>query len=371
MNINIFYGGTSKFREELPTSKYMSIIELAILDDEKHHRIKVDIKGTRLAEEDGEGEILHFNNVVAFSDDYPSLSESTIESFPNFVMRYNIDNLYLQNPPDSIAKHIQELPGVTCKAKSQDYKIIDMNLLRKIKVGFSEAVIGQEYAQKQILAALYNVAKCRYNKPCVILLYGNTGVGKTESAKYIADTLEETLFRKQFSMLHSDEFSSYIFGGKHNQNSLAKELLERESNIILFDEFDKPHPVFHSAFYQLFDEGIYVDRNFTVKMKDSVIICTSNYMSEKEIRSTLGEPIFSRFDAVIKFENLDKNAIQKILIKEYEKQYSVLDQAEKEIVDNYQVKDRILSLIEKLNNARQIRRIMKEAFSAALIQELL
>ena len=172
-------------------------------------------------------------------------------------------------------------------------------------------------------------------------------------------------------MLHSEEFSSYIFGGKHNQNSLAKELLERESNIILFDEFDKPHPVFHSAFYQLFDEGIYVDRNFTVKMKDSVIICTSNYMSEKEIKAALGEPIFSRFDAVIKFEKLNKNAIQKIMENEFERQYSTLDETEKGIVDRCQLRGKIFALVEQLDNARQIRRIIREAFSAILIQELL
>lgn len=258
-----------------------------------------------------------------------------------------------------------------CKKTSQDYKGIDMDLLKKIKRGFSEVVIGQENAQNKILAALYNVAKCRYNKPCVMLFYGSTGVGKTESAKFIADTLDEILFRKQFSMLHSEEFSSYIFGGKHNQNSLAKELLERESNVILFDEFDKPHPVFHSAFYQLFDEGIYVDRNFTVKMKDSVIICTSNYMSEKEIKSALGEPIFSRFDIVIKFEKLDEDNIYKIMEKEYEKQYSILDKTEKCIINNYQIKDKVFTLAKKLDNARQIRKIIKEAFSAALIRELL
>lgn len=287
------------------------------------------------------------------------------------MLRYDIDNLYLQNPPDSIARHIKELSCVNCKIDSQDYKAIDIDVLRNIKSGFSEAVIGQEFAQRQILAALYNVAKHRYDKPCVILLYGSTGIGKTESAKFIAATLGEKLFRKQFSMLHSEEFSSYIFGGKHNQNSLAKELLERESNIILFDEFDKPHPVFHSAFYQLFDEGIYVDRNFTVKMKDSVIICTSNYMSEKEIKAALGEPIFSRFDAVIKFEKLNKNAIQKIMENEFERQYSTLDETEKGIVDRCQLRGKIFALVEQLDNARQIRRIIREAFSAILIQELL
>ena len=346
----------------------MPIVDLAILDDAQHRKVKVDLQGNRV---DVEDEILHFDNVVAFSDDYPSLSESTIESFTNFALRYDIDNLYLQNPPDSIAKHIQELSCVTCVKSGQGYKVIDMDLLREIKAGFSEAVIGQENAQKRILAALYNVAKCRYNKPCVMLFYGSTGVGKTESAKFIADTLGEHLFRKQFSMLHSEEFSSYIFGGKHNQNSLAKELLERESNVILFDEFDKPHPVFHSAFYQLFDEGVYVDKNFTVKMKDSVIICTSNYMSEKEIKSALGEPIFSRFDAVIKFEKLDANAILKIMEKEFEKQYSMLEESEQKIIDQYQIRESVFQLVTRLDNARQIRKIIREAFSAALIQELL
>lgn len=369
MNVKIFHGGLSGFCRILPKNKnYMSIVDLAILDDARHRKVKVDVQGNRIEEEE---DIPHYDNVVAFSDDYPSLSEGTIESFTNFVSRYDIDNLFLQNPPDSITRHIQELSRVNCDISSQEYKVIDIDLLKKISSAFSEAVIGQELAQKQILAALYNVAKCRYNKPCVILLYGSTGVGKTESAKFIATTLGETLFRKQFSMLHSEEFSSYIFGGKHNQNSLAKELLERESNIILFDEFDKPHPVFHSAFYQLFDEGIYVDRNFTVKMKDSVIICTSNYMSEKEIRTALGEPIFSRFDAVIKFEKLNKDAIKKIMEKEYDKQYSILDETEKGIIESYQIKTKVFALVEKLDNARQIRRIIREAFSAALIRELL
>ena len=163
MNVKIFYGGSSGFRKILPSStNYMPIVDLAILDDSRNRKVKVDVQGNRVEEEE---EILHFDDVVAFSDDYPSLTEGTIESFTNFVLRYDIDNLYLQNPPDSISRHIQELSCVNCKIDSQDYKVIDIDLLRNIKSGFSEAVIGQDLAQRQILAALYNVAKCRYNKP--------------------------------------------------------------------------------------------------------------------------------------------------------------------------------------------------------------
>ena len=44
-----------------------------------------------------------------------------------------------------------------------------------------------------------------------------------------------------------------------HQKSFAKDLLARDSNVILLDEFDKANSIFHSAFYQLFDEGIFED----------------------------------------------------------------------------------------------------------------
>lgn len=370
MKVYIYYGGLSGYRKILPEDEedYMPIIDLALLDDERHRNVKVDIQGRAVPEIET---TIHFKNVIAFSDDYPSLSESVIESFANFVLRYDIDNLYLQNPPNSIAKHMKQYGSIQCEVQEQKYSVLGMNELKEIKSGFPDAVIGQNMAQQKILAALYNVAKRRYNKPCVMLFYGSTGIGKTETAKFIADILDEKLFRKQFSMLHSEEFSSYIFGGKHNQSSLAKELLERESNVILLDEFDKPHPVFHSAFYQLFDEGIYEDKNYTVKMKDSIIICTSNYMSEKEIKSALGEPIYSRFDAVIRFEKLSKDSIERIIEKEYSSEFEKLNEDEQEVIKQSGIHDTILKLSDQLDNARQIRKIIREAISTILIREFL
>lgn len=247
MNISIYYGSLVAFTQKLPDS-YDSIVDLAIRDDEKHRKLKLDD-----GRDHTDDELPYYENVVAFSDDYPALTESLIESFVSFIFRFDIDNLYLQNPPDSITKHIEELSSAEHAIERQDYKVLDMVMLREIKREFPNVIIGQPAAQRQIIGTLYDVAKGRFNKPCVMLFYGNTGIGKTETAKYIAEKLNERLFRKQFSMLHSEEFTSYLFGGKHNQNSFAKELLEREPNVILLDEFDKPNPVFYSAFYQLFD----------------------------------------------------------------------------------------------------------------------
>lgn len=365
MNIHIYYGSLTVFTEKLPNN-YDSIVDLAIRDDEKHRKLKLDD-----GRDDADEELPYYENVVAFSDDYPALTESLIESFVSFIFRFDIDNLYLQNPPDSIAKHINELSSAEHSIERQDYKVLNMDMLREIKQEFPDAIIGQPVAQRQIIGTLYDVAKGRFNKPCVMLFYGNTGIGKTETAKYIAEKLNERLFRKQFSMLHSEEFSSYLFGGKHNQNSFAKELLERESNVILLDEFDKPNPVFYSAFYQLFDEGVFADKNYTVTMKNAIIICTSNFLSEEQIRERLGDPIYSRFDAVIHFTDLQPEAVQKLLDREIDRQYSKLDEEERAIIDSRKIVSLLKTNSYRLSNARQIKKFVREAFSATITDEVL
>lgn len=367
MKVLIFYGSLSEFNKYVPAGNIVSVVDLAIKDDDERRKFKVKVPG----QEEEEQEPVYYEHVVGYADDFPSLTESTIESFVGFIFRFDIDNLYLQNPPDSIARHISELTTVDCEIKRQEYKALDLRKLKRIKKDFPNTILGQEHAERQIIGTLYDVAKKRYNKPCVMLFYGSTGVGKTETAKYIADVLKEKLFRKQFSMLHSEEFTSYLFGGKHNQNSFAKELLERESNVILLDEFDKPHPVFHSAFYQLFDEGVFSDKNYTLKMDNAIIICTSNFQSEAQIREQLGDPIFSRFDAVVQFNDLSLDSVKELIRREYRKQYSALEKREKAIIDEFDLLTKLISIADKLRNARQIKRVVREAISGRLINQLL
>ena len=220
----------------------------------------------------------------------------------------DIDNLYLQNPPDSIAKHIEELSSAEHSIDHQEYKVLDIDMLREIKQEFPNAIIGQSIAQRQTIGTLYDV---------------------------------------------------------------AKELLERESNVILLDEFDKPNPVFYSAFYQLFDEGVFADKNYTVTMKNAIIICTSNFLSEKQIRERLGDPIYSRFDAVIHFTDLQPDAIQKLLDREIERQYIKLDEDEQEIIDSGKIVPLLKQNAHRLSNARQIKKFVREAFSAAITDAVL
>ena len=118
--------------------------------------------------------------------------------------------------------------------------------------------------------------------------------------------------------------------------SLARELLRRESNIVLLDEFDKVHSSFYNAFYQMFDEGVFVDKNYTVNVEKCVVICTSNYSSEEDAEKYLGSPIYSRFSKVIKFRAISIEDKIKIATLNYNSLYSKLTKEDQDLIcDNH------------------------------------
>ena len=66
-----------------------------------------------------------------------------------------------------------------------------------------------------------------------------------------------------------------------------------------------------------------------------------------------------------------KEAVEQIMIIEYEKQFSKLDDDEKQIIVQSGIRTAIMGMVDKLDNARQIKRIIREALSAVLLREIL
>lgn len=373
-NIIIYYGPKSGFNKILKFDEpSITLTAMAILSDKKmrEHSFKMINRKEINAEEKLEDiHKIKIPNLVAFSDEYAALSENAIQGFLSFLSQFEIGNIFLQNPPSYIVSQFNKL-DLNVNELKYVYNSITPNIIKNIYRDFSTVIIGQESVKNKLLSTIYPLCNPNNKNPVVFLFYGPTGVGKTETAKFLSTLLKQELFRKQFSMFNSDEFGSYLFGGKHSQNCLAKELLERESNIILFDEFDKTHPVFHSAFYQLFDEGIYEDKNYSVTLEKSIIICTSNYASLDEIKKKLGAPIYSRFDAIIKYNELDVETIKKIIDKEYMRQFNLLDNWEQDLVKNKNTFNDILSISDNIENARQIKHLIKDKISSILVQHII
>ena len=280
-------------------------------------------------------------------------------------------SIYLHNPPNDVHEQLNRYYDLQVKYYS--YPSVTKETLIHFQEDFAKHVVGQNSVKKDVLASLYPLTRLGRTKPMVMMFYGPSGVGKTETAKLINEILGGKLLRKQFSMFQNGNFSSYLFGGSHSEASFAHDLLDRESGVILIDEFDKASPVFHSAFYEFFDEGIFEDKNYKVRLGPAVIICTSNYKNRDEIRNTLGDALYSRFDQFIGFEYLSKEEIEQVVDRLTEKYYAQLDAEEKKQLLLSDVKRKTSKIPARIHqaNVRQIGKLIEgiisymEAYSAA------
>jgi ATP-dependent Clp protease ATP-binding subunit ClpA len=313
------------------------------------------------------------NNLVAESEEYSSANEHVLININLILSKYEIENIYLHNPPDAVKESIKNtFDSNIIEEQSYDYRKIDQSKIRIVNSEFNKNVFGQDSAKQRILTAFTHLLHSP--KPVVLLFYGASGVGKTEAAKLIARLLEgeeTSLFRRQFSMFQNNHFATYLFGGSHSEKSFTRELLERESNIILIDEFDKVDPIFHNAFYQLFDEGIFVDRNYTVNLQNSVIICTSNYLSENVIRERLGDPIYSRFDSCIKFADLSEEDKDKIVEKIVTEELEKLPETIRSKINIEKVKQASHSHARSVGNYRMIKSFISDLIAMYELTDIL
>ena len=362
--IEIFVGSDSAFEKIVPKSaRNLSEMAAKLDDGNKKMDVFVNIPGQpepKLKKKKKP----RVQDFVIHADEYCSVQEHVIINFINFIFQMSITNMYIQNPPKNIREQIyRTFDKSIIHETQQPYLEVSKEMIQTFNSQYSERVIGQERAKKKLLQAIYPLVDGKQSKPVVILLYGDSGLGKTESAQYMAELMGGKLLRKQFSMYQNNESANYIFGGRYNEKSFAQDLLARETNVLLFDEFDKALSVFHSAFYQLFDEGIYEDQNYKVDVRHALIICTSNYKSKDEVREKLGNPIFNRFDGVIRFTDLDSEAKIEIARKE-------LDELDEEGTISENIRQNLLVNSTRLENAREIRRLIKDTKSLIEIRKI-
>ncbi|AKK04286.1 AAA family ATPase [Corynebacterium epidermidicanis] len=311
----------------------------------------------------------HFENILVASADFATLSDSSVSNFLGLLNRCIWRSVHIHNPP---ARVIHQLKGLSdVKVLRQKPFVLSKQGLVDLNVSLHAQLIGQGKAIESILSGLYSMTKADRNRPVVLMFYGPSGVGKTQAAQIIGNAISGGLLRKQFSMLHSEHFFSYIFGGNHSDASFARDLAERDAEVILLDEFDKCNPVFYSAFYELFDEGSFRDRNYEIELKSGVIICTANFQTLDEIKSGLGDPIYSRFDRFIKFDHLNKQQIVEVVDRIISDAYQKLSVAEREVVDGAQVRTKLSTSDWGTGNIRQLKHYVDEVFELALVRDLL
>lgn len=369
-NIVIFNGSKKDF-EKLIANRIDEIDEtIPFMDLIQHYnaRLRPNESGVR---ENALARKIDIDNCIVRADDYGSVLEHVLSNFVGVItLNHNVGTLYVQNPPKRV-KNSLETYSDRIEYLSSEYMLLKREDLKTIYSNLQDDILGQEKCKKQIMSGLYRMVTRVSDKPVVLMLYGPSGVGKTETAKSISKSLGGELLRIQFSMMQSNEAYNYVFGAEHSKSSFAKDMMGRESNVILIDEFDKVNPVFYNAFYELFDEGRYVDSNYEVELKNTIFLCTCNFLNENEIKKVLGPAMYSRVGCCIEYMDLTKEQKNTIIEKWYEETVRYLNEDEHNHIQKTDILEWFKENADRYDNIRLLKMRLENAVYDELASEFI
>ncbi|MBT6271326.1 MAG: ATP-dependent Clp protease ATP-binding subunit ClpA [Rhodobacteraceae bacterium] len=242
---------------------------------------------------------------------------------------------------------VKEIEGVVAKIARIPPKSLtkdDAQNLQDLESSLKRVVFGQDIAISALSSAikLSRAGLREPEKPIGNYLFaGPTGVGKTEVAKQLADTLGVELIRFDMSEYMEKHAISRLIGAPpgyvgFDQGGLLTDGIDQHPHsVLLLDEIEKAHPDVFNILLQIMDHGKLTDHNGRkVDFRNTILIMTSNAGASDMAKSAIGfgrdkregedtvaiERIFSpefrnRLDAVISFASLGRKIITKVVEK--------------------------------------------------------
>ncbi|HEX8116657.1 MAG TPA: AAA family ATPase, partial [Pyrinomonadaceae bacterium] len=278
----------------------------------------------------------------------------------------------------------------------------EMQKLVSMEGRLSQRVIGQDEALEAVANAVRRARAGLQdpNRPVGSFIFlGPTGVGKTETARALA----EFLFDDERSMVRLD-MSEYLekhavarmigappgYVGYEEGGQLTEAVRRRPYSVILFDEIEKAHPDVFNILLQILDDGRLTDsKGRTVDFKNTVLIMTSNLGSreiqavaddEKQVREAVLEVLrenfkpefLNRVDDIVIFHQLTREQIGDIIEIQLERLRRLL--AERDM--HLELDDSARALISRegydpMYGARPLKRAIQTLIQNPLASKLL
>ena len=251
----------------------------------------------------------------------PSL-EKEIEDLKNKTEQANESRMLREEVgEEEIQAVISEWTGIPVSklAESEREKLLHLeDILHKRVIGQDEGVKAVSEAILRARAGLKNE-----NRPVGSFIFlGPTGVGKTELAKALTETLfdtEKNLIRIDMSEYMEKHTVSRLVGsppgyvGYDEGGQLTEAVRRKPYSVILFDEIEKAHPDIFNILLQLLDDGRLTDnQGRTVDFKNTIIIMTSN-LPESQLKTFFRPEFLNRIDDIVVFKSLTIEQIEKIV----------------------------------------------------------
>lgn len=241
-------------------------------------------------------------------------------------------------------KEIEAVVAKIARIPPKNVSKDDAEVLKDLEKTLKRVVFGQDTAIEALSSAI-KLARAGLREPEKpignYLFAGPTGVGKTEVAKQLADTLGVELLRFDMSEYMEKHAVSRLIGappgyvGFDQGGQLTDGVDQHPHCVLLLDEIEKAHPDVYNILLQVMDHGTLTDHNGrTVDFRNVILIMTSNAGATEQAKAAIGfgrdrregedtaaiertfTPEFrNRLDAVISFAPLPKSVILQVVEK--------------------------------------------------------